>query len=197
MATPLDMPCDACPGPYLQFTASVLDLKFDEEPNYAEYISLFHGITGQNIYVWPVHRDASQEVPCEQVQLKDDDEPSKRTRIGLKLKQWMSVYHVHLPMKQRYLSNSNDVDLPLHIQKGRAKGIHVASVASGPLSKSWAIIMDDGVGYTAQTYAISFGYLPEDWIRAHRSQSYYITIVAGAADHRFLVIRSKGWSVNV
>lgn len=62
MATPPDTLCDTYPEPYLQFTAFVLNLKFDEEPNYARYISLFRGIIGQNPYIWPVHTDVAQEV---------------------------------------------------------------------------------------------------------------------------------------
>ncbi|KAF8023217.1 hypothetical protein BT93_F0657 [Corymbia citriodora subsp. variegata] len=196
MATLPETLCDSCPGPYLQFTTFVLSLKFNEEPNYARYISLFHQIIGQNPYVWPVHTDVAQEVPCKRARLNDDDEPSKKIRMESKLTQWISVYDVHPPMKQRYCSNLDYVDLILHIEKGHAEGMYLTSVTYSFSSKSWAIIMDDSTGYTAQTYAFSCASLPEEWIKKQWSDSFYITAVAGADDDRFLVVMSKGQSMN-
>ncbi|KAK3438356.1 hypothetical protein EUGRSUZ_C02978 [Eucalyptus grandis] len=219
-ATPPDTLCDTCPEPYLQFTTFVLSLKFDEEPNYARYISLFRGIIGQNPYVWPVHTDVTQEVPWKQVQLKDDDEPSKKIQ---KLTRWISVYDVHPPMKQRcelafqiylvflgflefiddlplscrYCSNLDYVDLIFHIEKGHAEGMHITSVTYSFRSKSWALIMDDSARYTAQNYAFSCGSLHKEWIEKQWSENFYITAVAGADDNRFLVVMSKGtWNIQ-
>ncbi|KAF8023218.1 hypothetical protein BT93_F0658 [Corymbia citriodora subsp. variegata] len=226
MATPPETLCETCPEPYLQLTAFVLNLKFDEEPNYARYISLFRGIIGENPYVWPMHTDFVQE----RVQLNYDGEPSKEIRKGLKLTQWISVYHVHPPMRQRrglafqiffcfcfwslefiynlplscrYFPNLDDEGLLLCIQKGRAEGLYVTSVAYSSPSKSWAVIMDDSASHTAQIYAFSPGSLPKvlfewlyfglqcmDWIRDTWSKNYYITGVAGNGG-RVLVVMSK------
>ncbi|XP_056166733.1 casein kinase 1-like protein HD16 [Syzygium oleosum] len=197
MATAPDTLCDTCPKPYLQFTTFVLNLKFDEEPNYARYISLFHGIIGLNPYVWPVHTDVAQEVPHKRARLNDDDKPSRKIRMGSKLTQWISIYDMHPPMRQRYFPNLDYVDLILHIEKGHAEGMYITSVAYSFRSKSWALIMDDSAGYTAQIYAFSCGSLPEEWIRKQWSKNFYITAVAGADDDRFLVIMSKGtWNIR-
>ncbi|XP_056166537.1 casein kinase 1-like protein HD16 [Syzygium oleosum] len=195
MATPPDTLCDTCPEPYLQFTAFVLNLTFDEEPNYARYISLFRGIIGQNPYIWPVHTHVAQEVvhrvPCKRAQLNDVGEPSKEIRMGLKLTQWISVYQVHPPMKQRYFPNLEDEDVPLHIEKGSEEGMFVTSVAYSSRSKSWTVIMDDSTGFIAQFCAFSHDSLTKDWIREFWAKNYYITAVAGADGGRFLVIMSK------
>jgi len=40
-----------------------VNLKFDEEPNYAKYISLFDGIVGPNPDIRPINTDGAQKVP--------------------------------------------------------------------------------------------------------------------------------------
>ena len=39
-----------------------MNLKFDEEPNYAKYISLFDGIVGPNPDIRPINTDGAQKV---------------------------------------------------------------------------------------------------------------------------------------
>lgn len=39
-----------------------MNLKFDEEPNYAKYISLFDGIIGPNPDIRPINTDGAQKV---------------------------------------------------------------------------------------------------------------------------------------
>ncbi|XP_048134121.1 casein kinase 1-like protein HD16 [Rhodamnia argentea] len=196
MATPPYTLCGTCPEPYLQFATFVLNLKFNELPHYARYISLFHEIIGNNPYVWPVHTGVSQEVAYQvqrkRVRLNDDEDPSK-LRMGLKLTQWISVYDMYPPtMRQRYFSNLDYADLLLHIEKGHEEGMYITSVAYSSRSKSWAVVMDNSIGYTAQIYTFSCGSLPKEWIGKKWSQDFYITAVAGADDSRFLVIMSKG-----
>lgn len=45
-----------------------MNLKFDEEPNYAKCISLFDGIVGPNPDIRPINTDGAQKVlhvvPC-------------------------------------------------------------------------------------------------------------------------------------
>ncbi|XP_056166945.1 casein kinase 1-like protein HD16 [Syzygium oleosum] len=191
MATPPYTLCETCPKPYQQFATFVLNLKFDEEPNYARYISLFDGIIHENPHVWPVHTNVAQEVPHKRARL-NDDEPSKKIRMGSKLTQWIIVYDMHTPMKQRSFYNLHYGDLRLHIEKGHAEGMYITSVAYCSHSKTWTIIMDDSAGYTAQIYAFAFDSLPKDWITTQWSKNYNITAVAGADDGRFLVIMSMG-----
>ena len=54
MATSPETLCCLCPQPFRQFVEYVVNLKFDEEPNYVQYISLFHGIVGPNPNIWPI-----------------------------------------------------------------------------------------------------------------------------------------------
>ena len=39
-----------------------MNLKFDEEPNYANYISLFDGIVGPNPDIRPINTEGAQKV---------------------------------------------------------------------------------------------------------------------------------------
>lgn len=40
---------------------------------------------------------------------EDDDQPKKKTRIGLPASQWISVYNARRPMKQRYTLACHEV----------------------------------------------------------------------------------------
>ena len=54
--------CCFCPQPFRQFIEYVVNLKFDEEPNYAKCISLFDGIVGPNPDIRPINTDGAQKV---------------------------------------------------------------------------------------------------------------------------------------
>lgn len=62
MATSPETLCCFCPPPFRQFVEFVVNLKFDEEPNYAKYISLFDGIVGINPDGRPINTDGAQKV---------------------------------------------------------------------------------------------------------------------------------------
>lgn len=62
MATSPDSLCCFCPQPFRQFVEYVVNLKFDEEPNYAKCISLFDGIVGPNPDIRPINTDGAQKV---------------------------------------------------------------------------------------------------------------------------------------
>ena len=62
MATSPETLCCFCPQPFGQFVEYVVNLKFDEEPNYAKYISLFDGIVGPNPDIRPINTDGAQKV---------------------------------------------------------------------------------------------------------------------------------------
>lgn len=64
MATSPDGLCCFCPAPFRQFVEYVVNLKFDEEPNYAKYISLFDGIVGPNPDIRPISTEGAQKVLC-------------------------------------------------------------------------------------------------------------------------------------
>lgn len=62
MATSPESLCCFCPLPFKQFVEYVVNLKFDEEPNYAKCISLFDGVVGPNPDIRPLNTDGAQKV---------------------------------------------------------------------------------------------------------------------------------------
>lgn len=67
MATSPETLCSFCPVPFRNFVEYVVNLKFDEEPNYAKYVSLFDGIVGPNPDIRPINTDGAQKVLCLQI----------------------------------------------------------------------------------------------------------------------------------
>lgn len=62
MATSPEMLCCFCPQPLKQFLEIVVNMKFDEEPNYSKLISLFEGLIGSNPAGRPLKIDGAQKV---------------------------------------------------------------------------------------------------------------------------------------
>jgi len=62
MGTSPEIICCFCPLPFKHFLEHVVNLKFDEEPNYAKYISLFDGIVGPNPDIRPINTEGAQKV---------------------------------------------------------------------------------------------------------------------------------------
>lgn len=84
----------------------VVNLKFDEEPNYAKYISLFDGVVGPNPEIRPINTDGAQKLIYQVGQKRgrltmeeeDDEQPKKKVRIGMPATQWISVYNARRPL---------------------------------------------------------------------------------------------------
>ncbi|KAG2691893.1 hypothetical protein I3760_08G027200 [Carya illinoinensis] len=199
MATSPESLCCFCPQPFRQFVEFVVNLKFDEEPNYAKYISLFDGIVGPNPDIRPINTDGAQKLICQvghkrgrlTMEEEDDEQPKKKIRMGMPATQWISVYNARRPMKQRFHYNVADVRLSQHIEKGNVDGLYVSSVAS--CSNLWALIMDAGTGFTAQEHELSPYFLHKvEWIMEQWEKNYYISAIAGANNGSSLVVMSKG-----
>ena len=62
MATSPEMLCCFCPPPFKQFLEMVVNMKFDEEPNYGKLVVLFDSILGPNPAVRPINTDGAQKV---------------------------------------------------------------------------------------------------------------------------------------
>ncbi|KAG9130804.1 hypothetical protein Leryth_021980 [Lithospermum erythrorhizon] len=198
MATSPEVLCCFCPEPFRLFVEQVVNLKFDEEPNYAKYISLFDGIVGPNPDVRPLNTEGAQKLiyqvghkrgrlPFED---EEDKQPKKKVRMGLPATQWISVYNARRPMKQRYHYNVADMRLPQHIEKGNEDGLYISCVAS--CQNLWALVMDAGTGYSAQVFELSPHFLHKEWIMEQWEKNYYITALAGAANGSALVVMSRG-----
>ncbi|KAG8656422.1 casein kinase 1-like protein HD16 isoform X2 [Manihot esculenta] len=190
--------CCFCPLPFKQFVEYVVNLKFNEEPNYAKCISFFTGIVGRDPDIRPIDIEGALKVGHKRGRLsmedeeeeEDDGQPKKRIRLGMAATQWISVYNARRPMKQRYHYNVTDARLAQHIEKGNEDGLFISSIAS--CQNLWALIMDAGTGYTAQVYELSPHFLHKEWIMEHWEKNYYISAIAGAANGSSLVIMSKG-----
>ena len=198
MATSPESLCCFCPQPFRQFVEYVVNLKFDEEPNYAKCISLFDGIVGPNPDIRPINTDGAQKLIYQVGQKRgrlmmeedDDDQPKKKIRMGMPATQWVSVYNARRPMKQRYHYNVADGRLAQHISKGNEDGLFISSVAS--CSNLWALIMDAGTGFTSQVYELSPYFLHKEWIMEQWEKNFYITALAGANNGSSLVVMSRG-----
>ncbi|WVY92243.1 hypothetical protein V8G54_037757 [Vigna mungo] len=198
MATSPETLCCVCPPPFRQFVEYVVNLKFDEEPNYAKYISLFDGIVGPNPDIRPINTEGAQKLIYLvghkrgrlTVEEDDDEQPKKRVRMGMPAMQWISVYNARRPMKQRYHYNVADARLSQHIEKGYEDGLFISSVAC--CSNLWALIMDAGTGFTAQVHELSPHFLHKEWIMEQWENNYYISAIAGSNNGSSLVVMSKG-----
>ncbi|XP_031254837.1 casein kinase 1-like protein HD16 [Pistacia vera] len=197
MATSPEALCCFCPQPFRQFVEYVVNLKFDEEPNYTKYISLFDGIVGPNPDIRPINTEGAQklyQVGHKRGRLtmedEDDEQPKKKIRMGMPATQWISVYNARRPMKQRYHYNVADARLAQHIEKGNEDGLFISSVAS--CQNLWALIMDAGTGFSAQVYELSPFFLHKEWIMEQWEKNYYISAIAGATNGSSLVVMSKG-----
>ncbi|CAK7356749.1 unnamed protein product [Dovyalis caffra] len=200
MATTSEALCCFCPQPFKQFIEYVVNLKFDEEPNYAKCISLFDGVVGTNPDMRPLNTEGAQKLIYQighkrgrlAMEEEDDEQPKKKVRMGMPATQWISVYNARRPMKQRYHYNVADARLGQHIEKGNEDGLFISCVAS--CQNLWAIIMDAGTNYSAQVYELSPFFLRKEWIMEHWEKNYYISAIAGANNGSSLIVMSKGTS---
>ncbi|KAD5961699.1 hypothetical protein E3N88_13172 [Mikania micrantha] len=111
MSTSPEVLCSFCPVPVRQFLEIVVNMKFDEEPNYSKLISLFEGLIGPNPAIRPINTDGAQKIIFQVGQKRgrlnlddeDDGQPAKKIRIGVPATQWISIYNARLPMKQRLI----------------------------------------------------------------------------------------------
>ena len=62
MSTSPDNLCSSCPAPFKDFLEIVVNMKFDEEPNYSKLLSLFDGLIGPNPAIRPINTDGALKV---------------------------------------------------------------------------------------------------------------------------------------
>ena len=200
MATSAETMCRYSPTAFRKFTEAVINLKFDEEPQYQKYIQLFEGLCGpapsrpvrvEGVKVGSKRRREDWDGDTPEGQ-EDDLVPKKRVRMGNAATQWITVYNAHRPMKQRYHYNVATARVRQHVEKGNLDGLFISCVAC--MQELWAIIMDAGTGYSSQVYEIGTMFLPKDWIMEKWEEGYYITCMAGSAIGGSLVVMSKGTS---
>ncbi|KAJ1388745.1 Serine/threonine-protein kinase, active site [Sesbania bispinosa] len=199
MGTSPDVLCSFCPQPFKLFVEHVVNLKFDEEPNYPKYISLFDGIVGPNPDIRPINTEGAQKLIGHKrgrlaMEEEDDEQPKKKFRMGLPASQWISVYNARKPMKQRYHYNVSETRLSQHIEKGNEDGLFISSVAS--CMNLWALIMDAGTGFTSQVYELSPHFLHKEWIMEQWEKNYYISAIAGAVKEWIMEQWEKNYYIS-
>ncbi|KAK9683815.1 hypothetical protein RND81_10G166700 [Saponaria officinalis] len=160
MATSPESLCGFGPPSFQKFVEYVVNLKYDEEPNYEKYASLFDGNVDPRPGIRPINTDGAQKllrVGNKRGRLSmdsdDDEQPKKKIRTGMPASQWISVYNARQPVKQRYHHNVMEDRIDQHVEKGFNDGLCISSVAS--FSNLWALIMDAGTGFGTQVYKIS------------------------------------------
>jgi len=199
MATSAESLCRYSPPCFRQYMEAVINMKFDEEPKYAQLAGLFNDLI-----------TASPELPIDvkkgQAIMKvgakrgrealeedaDDDESrlKKKVRQGTPATQWITVYNAHRPMKQRYHYNVANNRIEQHVLKGNDDGLFISSVACS--HELWALIMDAGTNFTAQVWELSQQFLPKDWIVEQWEEGFYISCLSGSTTGSSLVVMSKG-----
>lgn len=197
MVTSPDMLCSFCPAPLREFLEIVVNLKFDEEPNYSKLISLFGGLIGADPAIRPINTDGALKVGQKRGRLnldEEDGQPRKKVRMGLPANQWISIYNARQPMKQRYHYNVSGARLRQHVDKGYQDSLYISAVSS--CSDLWALIMDGGTNFSNQVYEISEHFLHKEWIMEHWDKNFYISSLAGANNGSSLIVMSKGTQYN-
>lgn len=194
MATSAELLCRYTPPAFRQFAEAVVNLKFDEEPKYQAFMTLFDPLCGPQPHR-PILTDGQVKVgqkrSREVIEAEELDlAPKKKIRLGLPATQWVTVYNAHRPMKQRYHYNVANSRVEQHVDKGNEDGLYISSVAC--CQELWALIMDAGTGFSAQVYDLSQQFLPKEWIMEKWEEGYYITAMAGSTASSSLVVMSKG-----
>ncbi|KAL1551579.1 Casein kinase 1-like protein hd16 [Salvia divinorum] len=198
MATSPEALCCLFPQPFESFVEYVVNLKFDEEPNYAKCISLFDGVVGPNPVIRPIKTEGAQKLIYQVGQKRgrltfedeEDKQPNKKVRLGSPALQWVSIYNARKPLKQRYHYNVTDARLSQLVAKANEDGLFISCVAS--CQNSWALVMDSGTGFTSQAYQLSPFFLDKEWVIKQWEKKFYITAVAGASNGSSVVVMSKG-----
>ncbi|MEW5314517.1 MAG: hypothetical protein WDW38_006009 [Sanguina aurantia] len=187
MGTSAEALCRATNPAFREFTDLVLNMKFEEEPDYSRLTSLFGGLltsAERPLMVGEQHlvkvgqkrtrTDYADE--GEAAGTTGDENPAKKVRSGAGARQWITVYNRHLPMKQRYHYNVNTGRLLVHVQKGWEDGLYISSVSS--CSNLWAIVMDAGTDFTQQIYKVhTSSFLPKEWIMEKWEEGYYTAVL--------------------
>ncbi|XP_073064447.1 casein kinase 1-like protein HD16 [Primulina eburnea] len=188
--------CSFCPQPFMLFMKYAVNLKFDEDPDYAKCIFLFDGIVGAEPDSRPINIEGAQKlinkVGYKRDWLEDegDEQPEKKVCFGIPAVQWISVYNGCKPMHQRCHYDVMDSMLVHHIVEGRNQGLFIRAVAS--CENLWALVMDASTGFTEQVCRLSPLFLDREWIYQQWDENFHISAVAGAKNGSSLVVMSKG-----
>ncbi|RZC83468.1 hypothetical protein C5167_046250 [Papaver somniferum] len=190
--------CFGCPPAFKQFVEIVVNMNFDEVPNYSELVSLFKCLIEPCNPVLPISIDGALKVVQKRgrstVNFEDNEQPKKKLRLGDPASRWILVYNPRLPMKQRCHYNVSDLRLSRLIDEGVTdNGLYISCVASdGP--NQWAVIMNAGTGFSDQVHLLSDKFLHQEYITNQWKKKFFITSLSGAANGKSSVVMSQGTS---
>merc|ERR1719375_659724 len=195
MATSAETMCRYSPPAFRKFTEAVINLKFDEEPQYQKYIQLFESLCGpaasrpvkvEGVKVGQKRR--REDWDGDQPEGGDDDlVPKKRVRMGNAATQWITVYNAHRPMKQRYHYNVATARVRQHVEKWE-EGYYITCMAGSAIGSS-LVVMSKGTSYTQQSYKVSDSF-PFKWINKKWKEGFYVTSMA-TSSQRWAVVMSR------
>mmetsp|Transcript_30659 Transcript_30659/g.66924 ORF Transcript_30659/g.66924 Transcript_30659/m.66924 type:complete len:734 (-) Transcript_30659:270-2471(-) len=198
MATSAESLCRYSPPAFRQYMELVINMKFDEEPKYAQLAALFADLIAACPEL-PIDVEKGQAIMKigvkrgrDSLEEEEDDElrSKKKVRQGTPATQWITAYNAHRPMKQRYHYNVANNRIEQHVLKGNDDGLFISSVACS--HELWALIMDAGTNFSAQVWELSQQFLPKDWIVEQWEEGYYISSLSGSTTGSSLVVMSKG-----
>ncbi|KAF3666008.1 hypothetical protein T459_21504 [Capsicum annuum] len=179
---------DQRPDVFRRFVEYVVNLKFDEEPNYAKYISLFDGIVGPDPDIRPINTDGAQkEWIMEQWEKNYYISAIAGATNGSSLVV-MSKGELHIILYTWYLQQSYKVSesFPFKwINKKWREGFYVTAMATA--GSRWAIVMSRGAGFSDQVVELDLLY-PSEGIHRRWDASYRITSTAATWDQTALVL---------
>ena len=103
MSTSGELLCRFSPPAFRLFTDAVINLKYQEVPNYDQYVSWFLPLCGPTPSrpLLTCTRIGSKRSRPEDHQEFNVQESRKKSRLGTPIEQWISIYNYHSTMKQR------------------------------------------------------------------------------------------------
>ncbi|KAG6395777.1 hypothetical protein SASPL_141902 [Salvia splendens] len=184
MATSPESLCCFCPQPFKSFMEYVVDLKFDEEPNYAKCISLFDGIVGPNPDIRPIKTEGAQKHID-----KGTEDDLFISCIASCQNLWALVTDAGMDNgameKNFYISAVAGASDGSSLVVMSKVGFYVTSMATS--GTRWTVVMSRGAGFSNQVVELDFLY-PSEGIHQRWENGYHITATAATSDQAAFVL---------
>ncbi|KAI7752818.1 hypothetical protein M8C21_001290 [Ambrosia artemisiifolia] len=198
MATSPETLCSFCPAPFRNFVEYVVNLKFDEEPNYAKYVSLFDGIVGPNPDIRPINTEGAQKVMYHYnvAEVRLAQHIQKGNEDGLLISSVAScsnLWALIMDAGTGYTSQVYQLS-PLFLNKDWImeqwdKNYYISAIA-GANNGSSLVVMSKGTPFLQQSYKVSESF-PFKWINKKWKEGFHVTAMA-TAGNKWAIVMSRG-----
>ncbi|KAI7735137.1 hypothetical protein M8C21_029155 [Ambrosia artemisiifolia] len=204
MATSPETLCSFCPAPFRNFVEYVVNLKFDEEPNYAKYVSLFDGIVGPNPDIRPINTEGAQKLPVSHMdvyhynvaEVRLAQHIQKGNEDGLLISSVAScsnLWALIMDAGTGYTSQVYQLS-PLFLNKDWImeqwdKNYYISAIA-GANNGSSLVVMSKGTPFLQQSYKVSESF-PFKWINKKWKEGFHVTAMA-TAGNKWAIVMSRG-----